>query len=193
MRASSALDQSLLDALANMRGEEAETAQTRLKKKRLDFQPGKSISKNLSTESDESDEESEEDSKTEEESESQPGTDEETLLQGECDTDTPSTSTLLSQKEKLLQTLSEVNKLLDDDMKGRLYAVYYGQKYYWGKNQLCFVDDQDEDAKSVEFYSFLRYRGDSCWDFPKKSDVEIVEAKYIFCGSYSSETTIAEK
>ena len=100
-----------LDTLANMRGEDAETAQTRLKEKRRDVQPGKSIAENLSSESDESDEESEEDSETE-----------------ESDTDTPSTKSL-SQKEKLLQTFSEVNKSLDDDKKGSLYAVYYGQKY----------------------------------------------------------------
>lgn len=98
-----------LDTLANMRGEDAETAQTRPKEKRLDVQPGKSIAENLSSESDESDEESEEDSETEE-------------------SDTPSTKSL-SQKEMLLQTFSEVNKSLDDDKKGRLYAVYYGQKY----------------------------------------------------------------
>ncbi|CAB3981202.1 Hypothetical predicted protein [Paramuricea clavata] len=91
-------------------------------------QPGKSISENLSSESDESDEEREEDCKTEEESESQPETDEETQSEGESDTDTPTKS--ISQKEKLLQTLSEVNKSLDDYKKGRLYAVYYGQKYY---------------------------------------------------------------
>ena len=88
-----------LDTLANMRGEDAETAQTRPKEKRLDVQPGKSIAENLSSESDESDEESEEDSETEE-------------------SDTPSTKSL-SQKEMLLQTFSEVNKSLDDDKKGR--------------------------------------------------------------------------
>lgn len=51
MSPSKALDQSLLDTLAHMRGSVAETAPTRPKKKRLDVQPGKSILANLSSES----------------------------------------------------------------------------------------------------------------------------------------------
>ena len=81
-------------------------------------------------------------------------------------------------------------KSLDDDKKGYFYVVYYGQKYYWGKVQLCFADDADDDVKEAQF-SFLRFRGDGLWDFPKKLDIDIVNAKYIFYGPCSPTATIA--
>lgn len=95
-----------------------------------------------------------------------------------------------SPKEKVLKTLSGVHNSLDNSEKGHLYAVYYGQKYYWGKLQLSFADDENNVVKSVEF-SFLRYRGDGYWDFPKKLDVETVDIKYVFYGSCTPQTTIA--
>ena len=39
---------------------------------------------------------------------------------------------------------------------------------------------------TVEF-SFLRYRGDDMWDFPKQLDIEMVEIKYVFYGPCSPE------
>ena len=100
-----------------------------------------------------------------------------------------SSNKLPSPKEKVLKILLGVHKSLDDSKKGHLYAVYYGQKYCWGKVQLCFADDEDDDVRC----SFLRYRGDGYWDFPKKLDVEMVDAKYVFYGPCAPQTTIAGK
>ena len=198
MSPSKALDQSLLDTLAHMRGSDAETTPTRPKKKRLDVQPGKSISANVSSESDESEEEMKDDTATDTEEKTQtsdPASEKESESESEADSHLYTSSNKLpSPKEKVLKILLGVHKSLDDSKQGHLYAVYYGQKYYWGKVQLCFADDEDEDddVKSVEF-SFLRYRGDGYWDFPKKLDVEMVDAKYVFYGPCTPQTTIAGK
>ena len=166
-----ALDQSLVDSLAELRRGDENEKPKNLKRTRLDVEPGKSISgepsKPISGESSaESSEESAED------------------LESESETDTESTSEAETQSEsnnsgelkKLHHTLLNVQKSMDDDKKGFFYAVYYGQKYYCGKVRKCFANDSMDDVNTVEF-SFLRYRGDDMWDFPKQLDIEMVEIK----------------
>ena len=145
----------------------------------LDVKPGKSISgepsKSISGElSAESSEESAED------------------LESETETDTESTSEAETQSEsnnceelkKLHHMLLNVQKSMDDDKKGFFYAVYYGQKYFWGKVRKGFANDSMDDVNTVEF-SLLRYRGNDMWDFPKQLDIEMVEIKYVFYGPCS--------
>ena len=121
-----ALDQSLVDSLAELhRGDENEKPKNQ-KRTLLDVEPSKSISgesnKPISGESSaESSEESAED------------------LESESETDTKSTSEAETQSEsnnseelkKLHHTLLNAQKSMDDDKKGFFYAVYYGQKYYY--------------------------------------------------------------
>ena len=42
----------------------------------------------------------------------------------------------------------------------------------------------DDDVEKVEM-TFLRYKSDGLWVFPKEVDKEIVLAKYLFLGSIS--------
>ena len=131
-----ALDQSLVDSLAELRRGDENEKPKKQKRTRLDVEPGKSISgepsKPISGESSaESSEESAED------------------LESESETDTESTSEAETQSEsnnceelkKLHYTLLNVQKSMDDDKKGFFYAVYYGQKCYWGKVRKCFAND----------------------------------------------------
>ena len=115
-------------------------------------------------------------------------------MESESETDTESTSEAETQSEsnnskelkKLHHTLLNVQKSMDDDKKGFFYAVYYEQNYCWGKFRKCFANDSMDDVITVEF-SFLRYRGDDMWDFPKQLDIEMVEIKYVFYGPCSPE------
>lgn len=80
--------------------------------------------------------------------------------------------------------LEDVKKSLDDDKKGFYYGVYYGNNYYWGKVLHVFSDDGDNDADQVEM-TFLQYKSDRIWVFPKKIDKDIISVKYIFLGPVS--------
>ena len=59
--------------------------------------------------------------------------------------------------------------LKNNHKKGQHYAVFCDERYYWEKVLNAFADDKDRDVHSVEF-SFLIYKMDSIWDFPKKKD-----------------------
>ena len=65
----------------------------------------------------------------------------------------------LSEKEKLEKIVSEALRSLDDDKKGQYYAVFYDERYCWGKVLNVFAGDVDSDVHSVEF-SFLTYKMD---------------------------------
>ena len=98
----------------------------------------------------------------------------------------------LSEKEKLEKVASEARRLLDDDKKGQQYAVFCDDRYYWGKVLNMFFDDVDSDVHSSEF-SFLTYKMDGIWDFPKKKDQLIVAAKYIFLGPVTTSAAVIGK
>ena len=98
----------------------------------------------------------------------------------------------MSEKEKLEKIASEARRSLDDDKKGQYYAVFYDERYYWGKVLNNFADDVDSDANSVEF-SFLTYKMDGIWDFPKKKDQSIVAVKYVFLGPVTPSAVVTEK
>ena len=77
----------------------------------------------------------------------------------------------LREKEKLEKNATEACRSLDDDKKGQHYAVFYDERYYWGKVLNVFADDVDSDVYSVEFSSLTyTYKMDDIWDFPKKKD-----------------------
>ena len=84
-------------------------------------------------------------------------------------------------KDCLKDKMDELVSNLDEDKVGFYYAVFYGDRYYWGKVTKAFSFDTDDDVEDVEL-TFLRYRGDGYFDFPKKPDVEIVNSKYLFRG-----------
>ena len=44
-----------------------------------------------------------------------------------------------------------------------------------------FATDSDEDVEQAEM-TFLRYKSDGLWEFPKKVDKEIVSVNYLFFG-----------
>lgn len=44
-----------------------------------------------------------------------------------------------------------------------------------------FSDDADTPTTSVEI-SFLQYKHDGFWDFPKTLDVKIIDTKFVFYG-----------
>ena len=91
-------------------------------------------------------------------------------------TKTTATSSTVSQAQSLITDISEVIKSLDDDKLNSFYAVYYGPTYYWGKLRKCFSFDSDSDVDQVEM-SFLRYRGNHCFDYPQTKDIETVDSK----------------
>ena len=101
-------------------------------------------------------------------------------------------STELSEKEKLEKIASETRRSLDDDKKGQYYVVFYDERYYWGKVLNVFADDVDSDVHSVEF-SFLTYKMDGIWDFPKKKDQSIVAVKYVFLGPVTPSAVVTGK
>ena len=101
-------------------------------------------------------------------------------------------STELSEKEKLEKIASEARRSLDDDKKGQYYAVFYDDRYYWGKVLNVFANDVDSDVHSVEF-SFLTYKMDGIWDFPKKKDQSIVAVKYVFLGPVTPSAVVTGK
>ena len=96
-------------------------------------------------------------------------------------TKTTATSSTVSQVQSLITDISEVIKSLDDDKLSSFYAVYYGPTYYWGKLRKCFSFDSDSDVDQVEM-SFLRYRGNHCFDYPQTKDIETVDSKFVFVG-----------
>ena len=55
----------------------------------------------------------------------------------------------VSKVKELYQKLLEVQTSKDDNKKGFSYALYYTQRYYWGKAQNCFSDDAENDCISV--------------------------------------------
>ena len=55
-----------------------------------------------------------------------------------------------------------------------------------------FSDDVDSDVHSVEF-SFLTYKMNGIWDFPKKKDQSIVAVKYVFLGSVTPSAVVTGK
>ena len=107
------------------------------------------------------------------------------------DTDSPLTVDTLrgiNHKNELLDAINIVVATLDDKKKGLYYAVYYGQRYYWGKVMKVFAPDVELDATDVEM-SFLTYKTDGLWEFPKKTDVEIVASRYVFYGPITPVST----
>ena len=44
-----------------------------------------------------------------------------------------------------------------------------------------FANDEEEEVNLVEM-SFLHYKSDKIWDYPKGGDVQMVDPKYIFLG-----------
>ena len=88
--------------------------------------------------------------------------------------------------------VDEVQKGLDDDKKGLYYAVYYDQRYFWGKLVNVFAEDKDEDVDMVEM-TFLQYKMDQIWDYPKKADVGMIPAKYLFLGPVTPSDIIQGK
>ena len=96
----------------------------------------------------------------------------------------------LSEKEKLEKIVSEARRSLDDDKKGHYYAAFYDERYYKVLN--VFSDDVDSDVHSVEF-SFLTYKMNGIWDFPKKKDQSIVAVKYVFLGSVTPSAVVTGK
>ena len=88
----------------------------------------------------------------------------------------------------LQKRLDGIKKALDDDKKGFYYAVFYGKDYYWGKVLNVFANDSDDDAEKVEM-TFLRYKSDGLWVFPRQLDKEIVSVKYLFFGPVSPAVT----
>ena len=85
----------------------------------------------------------------------------------------------------LQKRLDWIKKALDDDKKGFYYAVFYGNDY-WGK--VLNVFDSDDDAEKVEM-TFLRYKSDGLWVFPRQLDKEIFSVKYLFFGPVSPAVT----
>ena len=59
--------------------------------------------------------------------------------------------------------------------------MFYDKRYYWGKVLNMFAQDTDSDVHSAEF-SFLTYKMDGIWDFPRKKDQSIIAVKYVFLG-----------
>ena len=179
-----ALNQSLVDSLAELRrGNENEKPKNQ-KRTCLDVELGKSISgepsKPISGElSAESSEESAEDLESESETDTDSASEDETQ----------SESSNSEELKKLHHTLLNVQKSMDDDKKGFFYAIYYGQKYHWRKVRKCFASDSMDDVNTVEF-SFLRHHGDDMWDFPKQLDIEMVEIKYVFYSPCSPEVVM---
>ena len=70
---------------------------------------------------------------------------------------------------------------MDDDKKGLYYAVYYDQRYFGGKVVNVFAEDANEDVEMVEM-TFLQYKIDQIWDYPKKADIGMIPTKYLFLG-----------
>ena len=98
------------------------------------------------------------------------------------DENLPQTSSTVSMVQSLIKEIGQVTKSLDDDKINCYYAVYYGSsKYYWGKVLKCFSFDSDSDVDKLEM-SFLHYRGDGLYDYPKVKDVETIESRFVFLG-----------
>ena len=57
--------------------------------------------------------------------------------------------------------------------------MFYDKRYYWGKVLNMFAQDTDSDVHKAEF-SFLTYKMDGIWDFPRKKDQSIIAVKYVF-------------
>ena len=70
---------------------------------------------------------------------------------------------------------------MDDDSCGKFYCVYFDNQRYWGILQHVFADDEDDDVNSVEI-SFLHYKYDDIWDYPKRKDIQMVKPKFILLG-----------
>ena len=71
--------------------------------------------------------------------------------------------------------------LEDDHNKGKFYCVYFDNQRYWGKLTQTFANDVDEPVESVEM-DFLHYKCNDYWDYPKGSDIQSVQRKFIFLG-----------
>ena len=84
-------------------------------------------------------------------------------------------------KADLENAIRSITEQLDDDKKGQFYCIYYGLRYYWGRVQQMFAPDPEENVESIEM-RFRHYQLSGFWDLPKKPDVEIVDAKYLFLG-----------
>ena len=91
-------------------------------------------------------------------------------------------TTKMKKKRKTYQTIiEESQQSLDDDQVGKFYCVYFDDKRYWGKLLKVFSEDVDEPANMVEM-KFLHYKFNKLWDYPRKEDKQMIEAKYIFLG-----------
>ena len=94
----------------------------------------------------------------------------------------------LKVKDQLIKSIKCVQEGIDDDKKGLFYAVDYGERFYWGKVLKVFSPDVDDNACSVEM-TFLSYKMDGLWEFPRKADLEIIDAKFIFYGPVTPTST----
>ena len=65
--------------------------------------------------------------------------------------------------------------------KGMYYCVFYNDGRYWGRLINVFSNDVDDEANEVEM-DFLQYKGNNLWEFPTRSNKEIIKSKCLFYG-----------